>query len=130
MNKTKFAIGLILIFLLGGLTGAFALKLYYRHDFRGGPPRHADLRERVDFIMQRLTDDLDLSPDQAAQVRPLVETSERAVSELRERISPEMRRIHDQSFEAIREKLDPNQQKKLDEIRDRMKNYRRRTKPK
>jgi hypothetical protein len=126
MNKTKLTLGVILIFILGGLAGALSLQLYHRHDLRGGPPRHASLSERVDFIMERLADDLDLTADQVSQVRPLVETAEKAVSELRDRIGPEIRRIHDEGFEAIRQKLDPRQQKKLDEIRQRMKKYRRR----
>ena len=76
------------------------------------------------FIMKRLDRDLDLSELQATEIRPIVEANEEEISEIRERIGPEIRSIIDRGFTEIRKKLDPTQQHKLDRIRERMKNFR------
>jgi len=129
MNKTKLTVGIILIFVLGGLAGALAVQLYQRHEFRDAHRRHRTTEERVAFIMKRLDRDLDLSESQTAAIRPIVEANEKAVSEIREQVGPEIRSIIDRAFAEIRQKLDPAQQRELDRIRERMKNLRQQPPP-
>jgi len=126
MSKRKMTAGIILIFILGALTGVLAVQLFDAFKFNDGPHRRRTPAERTDFIMERLVDDLDLTADQATAVRPIVENAEQAVHGLKERIDPEIQAIHDRSFAAIREKLTPGQQQKFNEIRERIKRFRRR----
>ena len=128
MNKAKLTAGIVLIFILGVLTGVLSTELYHKNSFRDHPPRPSTPEERTDFIMKRLARDLDLTDDQAVEIRPIVEESEKAMSELMDRISPEREQIMHQGFMAIREKLNPDQQVKLDEIRERIRNFRRKPK--
>ena len=120
MNKTKLTVGIVLIFLLGALTGVLAGQLYQRGDRLGHPPKHRSAAERTEFILERLTDDLDLSPTQVAEIRPIVEKSEKDVSAILDRVDPDLRKIHEQGFEGIRAKLEPDQQRKFDEFRERI----------
>jgi hypothetical protein len=123
MNRTKVAAGIILIFVLGCLAGSLAVQLYHRQESRDAHRRHRTPEERVDFIMKRLDRDLDLTAQQAADIRPIVETNEKAISEIKERVAPEIRGILDKGFSAIRKILTPVQQRKLDGIRERMRNF-------
>ena len=43
------------------------------------------MAKRIDFIVERLADDLDLTPKQVAEIRLLVETNEREITEFRTR---------------------------------------------
>ncbi len=125
MSSVKLTLGIVLIFVLGCLAGGLSVELYRQQERQGGPRRHATAAERVEFIMRRLTDDLGLSAGQAAGIRPMVEAGEKEVSRLKERIAPEIEGVHDRSFAAIRETLDPGQREKLDRIRERMREARR-----
>lgn len=124
MNRTRLTAGIVLIFVLGCLTGGLAVQLYQRHESRDAHRWHRSPGERVDFIMKRLERDLDLTAAQTAEIRPIVEANEQAVSEIKERIAPEIRAILDRGFSSIREKVTPAQQRELDEIRERMKGFR------
>ncbi len=125
MSRVKLTIGIVLIFILGGLTGVLSVEFYHKYEHRGGPPPHPSLAARVDFIMERLVDDLDLTKEQVAEIRPMVERTEKETTRLRDTIEPEMRRIHDRGFSAIREKLESAQQRKLDEVLERMRKFHR-----
>ena len=125
MSRIKLTVGIVLIFILGGLTGVLAVQFYHKYEHRGGPPPQPSLAARVDFIMERLVDDLDLTREQVAEIRPMVERTDKEATRLKDTIDPEMRRIHDQGFSAIREKLEPGQQRKLDEVLERMKKFHR-----
>ena len=123
MNRGKLTIGIILIFVLGGLAGGLAVQLYHNFEHRGGPPPLPPMAKRIDFIVERLTDDLDLAPKQVAEIRLLVEKNEREITEFRTRVDPEMKKIHNQGFSAIRERLDPDQQHKLDKLVERLNKF-------
>lgn len=124
MNRTKLTVGIILIFILGGLTGALAVQVYYKYELHGRPPRHHSSAERTDFIMSRLKKDLDLNTNQISDIRAIVEEGEKRATEIMDGIGPEMQRNLDQMFSLIREKLDPDQQAKLDEVKLRMNKFR------
>ena len=125
MNKAKVTAGIILLFLLGGVTGGLTVQLYHRQVPRPEHHRPPSASERTDFIMARLKHDLDLTPDQVVHIRPIMLSGEQAIAALMDRIDPEVRKIHEAGFAAIREKLEPEQQRTFDEIRERMKRFRR-----
>ena len=128
MKKTKLIAGIVLIFLLGGVTGGLTVQTFFKRGFRDGPPKHRSVGDRAEFIVKRLAKDLDLSPAQVDEIRPIVQESEKAVSALMDSIDPELRATHDRGLAAIREKLNPEQQEKLDQIKEKMKKFRERRK--
>jgi Spy/CpxP family protein refolding chaperone len=120
MNRLKLAIGITLVFLVGALAGSLGTGLYLRQKMEqfergrhGGP-------ERAAFLVKRFTRELDLTAAQQAEVRKIVEESEERIRAIRRRYLPEIREVIDQSFASLREKLDPEQQKKLSELHEKL----------
>ncbi len=127
MTRAKLIAGIALIFFLGALAGALAMQGFYKYDKRGDPRRHLSTAQKVDFIVDRISRDLDLAPDQAAEIRPIVEAGEEEIRAIKDGIDPEIRESHDRVFSAIRERIEPAQQKKLDEMVARIKKFRARS---
>ncbi|NWF55062.1 MAG: hypothetical protein HXY45_09740 [Syntrophaceae bacterium] len=72
------------------------------------------------FIVKRLTQDLDLTKAQQAEIRKIVEESEEKITAIRKQYWPEIKGIIDRSFALMREKLSPEQQKKLDMLHEKL----------
>ena len=120
MNKLKLVIGVTLVFLFGALAGSLGMGLYLRQEmerFEGG--KHGG-PERVALIVKRFTHDLDLTRAQQAEIRKIVEESEEKITAIRKQYWPEIKGIIDQSFALMREKLSPEQQKKLDALHEKL----------
>ena len=122
MTRAKLISGIVLIFLLGALAGGLGVQVYHKYDRRDNF-RRMSLAKKVDYIVARISDKLDLTKDQAVRIRPVVEASEIELRALKDSIDPDMEKIHDQTFARIREMIEPAQQKKLDEIVARIKKF-------
>ena len=114
MPKWKIIAGLLLVFILGTLTGALGtgLILKRQHLFFSDRPE-----ERKAFIMERLTHRLDLSEVQKVRIEAIVD---RVQTETFERFREGRRFIHEQmdrGFTAIRKELTPDQQRRFDEMK-------------
>ena len=120
--------GVLVVFLLGAVAGALGNGLYNKYSDPRSRFRHHSPEERTDFIMKRLSEDLDLTETQQTEIRQIVRQAEEKMVLLRRRTFPEFRAIIDQSFADTREKLTPDQQKKLDEIHEEMQQMRRKGK--
>jgi hypothetical protein len=124
MNKTKLSIGVVLVFLAGVFAGSLGMGIYLKHQLKGfepgghPPPPH----ERHDFIMKRLSNELDLTEAQRIEIEKIVEDSEAKIFAIRRQYLPEIKKIVDQSFSLMKDKLDPKQQEKLKELHERLKN--------
>lgn len=110
--------GIVLLlcgFILGVLTAPFFMKnVFHLPDF---PPPHP--HEIAEKIMERLTDDLNLTDTQAEQIRPSIVRSAKEVNKLRQSIEPEIRAILDKEMALIDQYLTPEQQKlHQDHIKD------------
>ena len=109
MDKWKTIVGILLIFALGALSGGLGTGWYLksRHDkFRKDPER------RVEFIMQRLGDRLDLTEVQKPAVEAVVRRMDEAMQRQFEQRRAEMRRIFDDQDAAIKPLLTLEQQEK------------------
>lgn len=120
MKRVKLTVGICLVFILGALAGMLGTGVYMKYRFEkfgpGPPPPHA--RER---IMKRLTETLDLTEKQQGEIREIVDLTQSRMDAVRERHLPEIKKITEQSFELMKEKLDPEQIEKLDELRAKIK---------
>ena len=119
MNRLKLITGVTLIFLVGALAGSLVTGLYLRKSIKDPSVERpcGPHDRRKSMIMERLTSRLDLTESQVKEVSRIVEEFDTKVTAIRLQYFPEIRKILDRSFEQIRERLTPGQQKKLDELR-------------
>ncbi|MBM9615182.1 hypothetical protein JWJ90_12920 [Desulfobulbus rhabdoformis] len=112
--KWKIGLGLLLIFGAGLCVGALSTKLIMHHRvaalFEEGPTAIGRI------VSQRLTRQLDLNQEQQRMVEQHVRLTQHRILALRKRYQPEANTIIRQAFAGIRKELTPKQQKKLDQI--------------
>jgi len=112
-SKLKFAASVALIFFVGAVAGVLGASVYFEGKiekmFHGKSP-HGEK------IIERLTRDLDLTPAQQAEIRPLILAFDKKTSDLKQQFWPQMKQLHDQVTNQIRTSLDETQKKKFDEI--------------
>jgi hypothetical protein len=109
--KWKLIAGLTLVFLAGGMTGAFVVASQTRHFLIG--PYHADR------MRDRLRIQLRLSDEQVAKISPIIDKTAKQLETIRAETG---RRVHETFAEAHREmaaELTPEQRAKLEEIEER-----------
>ena len=114
--RVKGALLLVLAFLLGAAAGATGFGLYLaRTGWWGGPPRQGRFQE---FMLGRLTRELDLKPEQRQQVETILRETGEEFGRLRQEIRPRFREILARSQERIRGVLDAGQQAKFETLAD------------
>ena len=127
MNKWKVAAGILLIFVLGALTGAIGTGVFVKsriHRFmdpKGPPP---PIR-----ILHREFSRMDLSDNQRLEVNAMLNDMHREVAKHMRQSVPQVKQLFDQRIEKIREKLDPIQQERLDKTLGRIESRMRHMKP-
>jgi hypothetical protein len=122
MNRWKFRLGILAVFVLGAVVGSLGTGLYISHRverFFHGPPGRFEER-----IMSRLTHELDLNPAEREEIAPIVRD---ALGQLeafrRQQAWPQFQRILDDTVARIRPKLRPEQQAELDHSYTRLKDH-------
>jgi Spy/CpxP family protein refolding chaperone len=124
MKKVRLAAGVILIFFVGALAGTLATNLYMRHRIGrlppGGPHPPPPPPARGTMLMEQLTRDLELTKDQRQRIAGIVEDAERRILGVRRKYLPAMKEIEDQTFGLIKEKLTPDQRKKVEDLQERL----------
>ena len=109
--KWKLVVGFILVFLAGGMTGAF-VAASQSGSFLFGPHR-GDLADRM---RDRLRVQLRLTDEQMAKISPIIDKTAKQLESIRTETG---RRVHETFVEAHREmaaELTPEQRTKLQEI--------------
>ena len=118
MNRAlqwKLIAGFILVFVAGGITGAFVGGSYARHHFLAF--------HRPELIAgrmkERLRTELNLTPEQVAKISPIID---KTAAELRDIRRNTARRVHETMAEAHRQmavNLTDEQRQKLQQIQER-----------
>ncbi len=96
------------------LGGAAALQARPHED--GGHGRHMR-GHKMGFKMERLTKDLDLTPQQQAQVDPIVEQVKPQIKAIHEDAMKKSQAVMEESMAKIRPLLTPEQVAKLDKMK-------------
>lgn len=108
----KLIAGFVLVFIAGGMTGAFLAASYARHAFFGvHQPGLMATR-----MKERLRSELNLTPDQVARISPIVDKMSGQLEQIRMETA---HRVHETFQEAHREmaaNLTPEQQRKLKDM--------------
>jgi Spy/CpxP family protein refolding chaperone len=123
MNRAlqwKLIAGFILVFVAGGISGAFLGGLYARHHFfQLHHPQLIGAR-----MKERLRAELKLTPEQVAKISPIID---KAAVQLREIRRDTARRVHETIGEAHRQMavdLTDEQRQKLQQIEERHRRWR------
>jgi len=116
MNKLKLKVWLtvVAIFIAGFAIGILATNLYYtsvRSTYGPGPHSHPK-----EMYLKQLQEQLNLTPEQAAEIRKISDETTQEFKQLRESIRPRIERVKDNSRARIRALLNADQQKKFDEL--------------
>jgi len=114
MKKWRLIAGVALVFVLGALVGALGTRFYHRdwsERFFQEPSAMKAL------ILKKLTRDLSLTEAQQNEFKGIIEETDRKLEAFRSERRSAVGTTLDESFSRMREKLNPNQQKKLEELR-------------
>jgi len=114
MKKWKPIAGIALVFVLGVLVGSLGTR-YYHRDWSGRFLEEPSARKAL--ILKKLTKDLALTETQQKEFRTIVEETDKRLGAFGLERRSAVKAILDESFAKMKEKLDPEQQKKLDELR-------------
>lgn len=114
-SRVKGALLLILAFLLGAAAGALGFGIYQVRAGYWGPPRGERFQQ---FVLRRLTSELDLRPEQRQQVEAILRETREDFARLREELRPRFREIATRSRARIKAVLDAGQQAKFDALAD------------
>jgi Spy/CpxP family protein refolding chaperone len=115
-SKTSAALMLLLTFVLGAVTGAVSYSLYRNHAAAAGPGD----------IVDRMAQALQLTPDQKAQLIPIINQSRERYMALSQQFRPQYNTIRDETRQMIREILSEEQRVRFEQ---RLKELDRRSKP-
>ncbi|MBT3312219.1 MAG: hypothetical protein HN737_05775 [Desulfobacterales bacterium] len=117
MNRLKIVTGVILVFILGAVTGAVTTKVYVKYKFgqfiKAGPPP-------VKGVIMRRLSRLDLTEEQHEEIEKIVADMQVKFIDFREKHQPELSVVFDQAFEQIRDILNAEQRKKFEKIKERL----------
>ena len=120
MSKLKLAVGVVLLILVGALIGSLGTGLFVKQRAERfalggpGPP------EGAGFIIKRLTHRLDLSAIQRSEIKQLIDEYNEKIFDVRSQYLPEIKKINDQVFTSLREKLNDEQKEKMDHLQERV----------
>ena len=114
MKRWKSILGVLLVFLLGALSGAAVGHRVGRQSVDAVLSGRGSAT--VDLIVRRLTRSLDLDPAQRDQVRAIVTETRRDIVEIRKPVQAQVEAAIERSRARVRAILRPDQQEKFDRI--------------
>lgn len=119
MKATRWTVALYmaLVFVCGGVVGAFAHRLYTV----SGVSANAGQRNPEEFrkrFMADLKSRLQLNDDQAAKLEAILDETGMRVRATRDTIEPELKKIRDDQRQRISDLLSPSQQAEWQKIND------------
>jgi len=119
MKTTRWTVALYmaLVFVCGGVVGAFAYRLYTVSGVSAnvGPRNPEEFRKR---FMADLKSRLQLNDDQAAKLGAILDETRKRVRAARMTIEPDLQKIRDDQRQRISELLSPSQQVEWQKILD------------
>jgi len=121
MIRFKLWAGLILVFILGVLAGSLGTGMYYKN--RTERLTRYGYSARSHVLLKRLSDELNLTDAQKKEIGIIVDQFHTKLSHIKRSVRPDIRKLRDESFLAIRDCLTDDQKKKFDELRKRLERW-------
>jgi len=114
MRRPAAVLAVLGLFLLGVVVGILGAHLYYARQLQR-PGRFPMMATQ--FFADRLEHQLELSPEQRAEIEKILRDSRKEAEALRLEVGPRARRIMEVAQSEIEEILTPEQREKLAELR-------------
>lgn len=111
--KWKLAVAFLLVFVAGVTTGGLLSSLHMRRHFLG-PPHSGAV---VDRMREHLRRALDLTPEQAKKIAPIVDATAAKLEAIRVETAQRVRSAMEESEREISPQLTPEQQTKLQKLK-------------
>lgn len=111
--KWKVGLAFLLVFVAGGMTGAFFGVHHIRHHIMLGPPHSGDVPDRMREHLRRT---LGLSAEQEKKIAPIVDATSAKLEAIRVETAERVRTVMEDSKKEVAPLLTPEQQKKLDQL--------------
>jgi Spy/CpxP family protein refolding chaperone len=111
--KWKLAFASLLVFVAGGMTGAFFCIHHLRYQIMLGPPHSGDVGDRMREHFRR---SLDLTPEQEKKIGPIIDATSSKLETIRVETAERVRTVMEDSKKEVAPLLRPEQQKKLDNL--------------
>lgn len=124
MNKRKFILASMGIFLAGALAGAVGMGVYAKA--RLSPMVRMEKMGPAAFFLDRLDHVLKLSSEQKQAIKPIIEDTVAKLREVREPCLRNEDGVLKEEHDRLKSYLDPAQQEKFDEFLAKMKERRKR----
>jgi Spy/CpxP family protein refolding chaperone len=125
MNRVlqwKLIAGFLLVFVAGGITGAFVGGLYARHHFF-----ELHHPERIAGQMkERLRTELNLTPEQLAKISPIIDKTTAQLRDIRRDTGRRVHEIITDAHDQMAEQLTDEQRHKLTQMEERHRRWRHR----
>lgn len=113
--KTQAWLLMLVVFVLGGVTGASVDRFWFLKSQNASPGKHGERGGRGQMV-ERLKSDLSLTDDQTASVRVIFADMQKEFPWSKMNECPGLKESREKSRERIRAILNPEQLKKYDEI--------------
>lgn len=111
--KWKLGLAFLLVFVAGGMTGAFFGIHVLRHHVMLGPPHSGDVPDRM---REHLRHTLALTADQEKKIGPIVDATSTKLESIRLETAERVRTVMEESKKEIAPLLTADQQTKLDKL--------------
>lgn len=121
MKKWKLVTGLALVFVFGFLVGSFGTGAYIKHRF--GPPKRDPSAMRA-FLLNKFSQKLDLTEKQKNEFKTIIDQVGERLEEHFRKTHSEIGEIVEPGFSQMKKVLNPDQQKKFDEMIEKFKRHR------
>ena len=109
MKRWKLIAGIILVFVLGVLSGTLGTGLYVKQKMK---PIRQDPKAKRTVIIEKLTRGLDLKESQIPKIEKILDELDQRRREYRQ----EIRKMRTESISRMKKELTPEQQKRLDQL--------------
>lgn len=123
MNKVKVSVTVILVFILGALTGSLGTQAFMKYRISKFMKRGHEAR--AEFIIERLSHVLELTDSQKTEVEKIIRETQKKIAEIEGQFRPRIQALMDDDFRQMRELLNDNQKQKLDEFHEHLKKRKR-----
>jgi Spy/CpxP family protein refolding chaperone len=124
----KAALWVGLVFLLGAALGGVLGNVFGVHARNVPPPQLSEVERRTQKV-QRLTQELNLTPDQQKQVEAIIASVQAQYKAIRESTEPQMNEARQKGREQIRTILTPEQKPKFEDFLRRLDEERKKNAP-
>ena len=117
--RYKLWAGLIIVFVLGVLSGSLGMGMYFKKRVEKFDKR--DPSYKANLFTRRLSAELNLTEKQRAEIEGILEGFHMKLSDVKRNVRHEIEKLRERTSEAIRETLNDEQKNAFDELSKRLK---------